>query len=107
MKTQQDRFWGKVNKTSENKCWEWTGYTLPPFIKSFTDSDKGYGRFWFLNKFWLAHRVSWFIKNGEIPDGLCVLHTCDNPPCVNPNHLFLGTKKDNSEDMITKGRNSN
>jgi hypothetical protein len=53
-----------------------------------------------------AHRVSWVLTNGPILDGLCVLHRCDNRICVNPSHLFLGTKKDNFQDMITKGRGS-
>lgn len=64
----------------------------------------GYGGFWLEGKTRLAHRVSWVLHNGVIPEGMCVLHTCDTPLCVNPRHLFLGTYADNTKDCIEKGR---
>lgn len=89
------RFWRLIQK-SEDGCWIWTGNV----------SKAGYGNLWTPEKrgYVYAHRFSWRLANGEIPDGLCVLHKCDNPPCVNPSHLFLGTKRDNTHDMISKGR---
>ena len=65
---------------------------------------KGYGKFWYDGKSDKAHRVSWSMAFGAIPNGLCVLHRCDTPACVNEGHLFLGTLGDNSKDMRTKGR---
>lgn len=64
---------------------------------------KGYGKLFFLGKSWLAHRLAWAISNGSIPDELCVLHHCDNPPCINVEHLFLGTRADNNADRDSKG----
>jgi len=94
-KSLEERFWEKVNKTDE--CWVWTGSL----------SKAGYGQFmgtprW--SRCMLASRVSWILTNGEIPAGLHVLHKCDNPPCVNPDHLWLGTAHDNMRDMVAKGR---
>ena len=93
------RFWEKVKKTEA--CWVWTAWK----------NNKGYGALMakhpgggYMNK--LAHRISWEMENGPIKDGLCVLHKCDNPSCVRPEHLFLGTRKDNTQDMMMKGRNN-
>jgi hypothetical protein len=85
------RFWPKVEKTAG--CWIWRG----------SRDRNGYGRISERNKPQLAHRVSWRIHHAAEPTA-CVLHRCDNPPCVNPAHLFLGSRADNSKDMIAKGR---
>lgn len=88
----KERFLKFINKTST--CWFWQGAI----------NNKGYGRFRFNGKWAGAHRVSYMIFNNEIPEGLCVLHKCDNRNCVNPKHLFVGTIMDNHIDMIKKGR---
>lgn len=69
-------------------------------------SKKGYGRATFNGRVVPAHRVSYILSEGEIPDGMIVCHSCDIPSCVNPNHLFLGTHKDNAQDAIKKGRHT-
>lgn len=96
--TQQERFWPKVDKSGVDECWVWTARC----------HRQGYG----LLSEWdgkrrtrlLAHRLAWEFTFGPIPVGLCVLHSCDNPPCVNPAHLFVGTHQDNIADMVRKGR---
>ena len=94
-------FWKKVDKKGEFECWEWIA----------CKDKNGYGLFGVDKKLYKSHRISWILENGEIPKDdsfnktLYVLHKCDNPGCVNPNHLFLGTNKDNMIDMVKKGRN--
>jgi len=90
----EERFWEKVNVKGDDECWEWQACKLP----------KGYGQFEINYKVKQSHRVSWELHFGEIPNGLHVLHHCDNPSCVNPKHLFLGTNQDNRDDMVKKNR---
>jgi len=90
------RFWSRVRKT--DRCWEWTGLR-------FADSMR-YGRFSFNGGSLRVHRLSWILAHGPIPDGLFVLHRCDNPICVWPDHLFLGTQAENIRDCVSKGRNA-
>lgn len=77
-----------------DECWEWNGNRSP----------YGYGRKRIKTVLYQTHRLAWAWVNGPIPAGLCVLHRCDNPPCCNPRHLFLGTQVDNNNDTISKGR---
>jgi hypothetical protein len=96
--TLEERFWNFVSRKSEDECWHWTGQIL----------SNGYGRISLGAKkdgSEGAHRVSWKLHNKkDIPNGMFVMHKCDNPSCVNPYHLSIGTPKDNTQDMIQKGR---
>ena len=87
-------FWTRVEIGAVDECWPWTG---PRF-------HFGHGAAWVKGRQYRSHRFVWEATRGPIPDGLCVLHRCDNPPCCNPMHLFLGTKADNSHDRHAKGR---
>ena len=97
--TLEERFWPYVETREEGECWPWIGWR----------DDDGYGHASYPHNTGrqgiLAHRLSWEIHCGPIPDGLFVCHHCDNPPCVNPKHLFVGTIQDNHRDMVNKGRN--
>lgn len=89
-----DRLWPKVSVGHPDECWPWIARA----------KISGYGVLTSPAGNVLAHRVAWQTTNGPIPDGLWVLHRCDNPPCCNPGHLFLGTAQDNIDDMMRKGR---
>lgn len=89
-----ERFWAKVRKTES--CWIWTASVV-----------KGYGQIRSAgegSRMLKSHQAAWILCHGPIPDGLWVLHTCDNPPCCNPAHLWTGTAKDNVQDCIAKHR---
>lgn len=96
----KERIMGKSSPDSETGCWNWTGAVRPPrnygvlVVGSRTTERRSVG----------AHRYSYETFVGPIPEGLCVCHRCDNPRCVNPDHLFLGTAKDNADDRDAKGR---
>ena len=89
-----DRFWAKVDRRGPDDCWEWQA----------AERSKGYGAFKVGGHAELAHRVIWTITNGSIPNSLFVCHHCDNPGCVNPKHLFIGSHSDNMRDAYYKGR---
>lgn len=91
-----ERFWSFVAIRGEDDCWEYQGARMVKMP---------YGRFTIgPNNKILAHRMAWILANGSIPEGLHVLHSCDNPPCCNAKHLWLGTEADNNADKIAKGR---
>lgn len=93
-----ERFWSKVDSSGgPNACW--------PFLGG-RDSKDGYGRFWYDGHTIAAHRAALLISGVNIPEGLSVCHTCDNPPCCNPRHLFVGSNLDNIADMVSKERHS-
>lgn len=92
--TLTERFWSKVAKGPATECWLWTG----PGLKF------GYGRIKIDGRHVLAHRAAYELTQGPIPPGSCVLHACDNPPCCNPDHLNLGTYRDNNSQREARGR---
>ena len=94
-----DRFWAEVDRSDADGCWLWQGYRSPRGYGVLAGYDAAGNR-----KQLRAHRLSYEIANGPIPEPLIVMHSCDNPPCVNPAHLSLGTHLDNKQDSVRKGR---
>lgn len=97
LEKERERFLSRVDMKSDSDCWLWTGRTNPD----------GYGQFDCQNTAIASHRYMWSILNGEIPSDMVICHKCDNPPCCNPQHLFMGTVQDNVRDRDTKGRQAN
>lgn len=95
VKRVESLFWNKVDVRSSDECWEWGRYKMKSGYGVVTIAQYPYG----------AHRVAYCMTHGKIANGLLVMHSCDNPKCVNPSHLSAGTHDDNMRDMITKGRN--
>lgn len=96
MSDYEERFWSKVDRRGAGECWPWQAGT-----------NRGYGAFSLGRRsegMALAHRVSWQLANGDLPEGKFVRHKCDNPPCVNPAHLELGDQTDNMRDMAERER---
>jgi len=90
---EKSAFWSRIKRGNAKECWPWTGKKI-----------KGYGYLILDGSGYYAHRVSWLLFSGEDPAKQCVLHKCDNPPCTNPNHLYVGSHGDNMRDMFRRGR---
>ena len=95
---QIDHFWSRVDQCGQDECWEWQAY----------HDSNGYGWLSINNASYFAHRIAYFLTYQELTHTLChtLCHTCDNPPCCNPMHLVEGSMKDNSHDMVLKGRSA-
>lgn len=94
---QRKNFLSKIDVSNPSGCWVWTGSKV----------GIGYGKVNLCDKDYRAHRISYLMYLGPIPDGKLVCHSCDNPSCVRPDHLFIGSAKENTQDMLSKKRNNN
>src|SRR3990167_8748892 len=92
----EERFFNKVERIPWCGCWLWLGYA----------TKDGHGKFWYRAAMPTAHRVAWQLFKGPIPERMCVLHDCDIACCVNPDHLYIGTNKDNVRDRVIRGRSA-
>jgi hypothetical protein len=90
--TKHSTFWEKVDQT--DSCWVWKA----------SRDRYGYGQLTYQGRHRMAHHIAYELIKGRIPADLCVLHSCDNPSCVNPDHLYVGTRKQNTQDMMQRGR---
>lgn len=97
--TLAERLWRRVERRGDDDCWEWQGNRLPSGYGVIGRGGRGNGSI-------LTHRAAYEVACEPIPDGMIVLHSCDNPPCCNPKHLSIGTYADNSQDMLAKKRNA-
>lgn len=88
----EQRFWSKVDRGTDDECWDWKGST----------NRYGYGRMRIRGRLYYVHRIVWELFYGPIPEGKLVLHKCDNSLCVNPNHLYIGTQSDNMSDLAIR-----
>lgn len=94
MEKRELQFWNCIKKLGDNDCWEWQK----------TKTKHGYGTVNYKGERTTAHRIAYKLTKNDIPKGLIVMHSCDNPACCNPSHLSVGTQKENISDMIKKGR---
>lgn len=91
-----ERFWSKVDRRGPDECWPWTA--------AVRNKKEGYGAFWLAGRHQPANRVALVLSGVVVPDGMEACHTCDNPGCCNPAHLFVGTRLDNNNDKVNKDR---